>query len=409
MRILSVILAGGEGKRLYPLTRDRAKPAVPFGGRYRIVDFVLSNMVNSGFIRIKVLTQFKSHSLNNHITRYWSLAPTHDLFIELVPAQMRVGPWWYKGSADAIYQSLDIITAENPDYVCVFGADHVYRMDLRQMLDFHMEREAELTVAAIPVPAKKALGFGITEVDREGRMVGFEEKPAKPNEIPNRSGWALASMGNYIFNTDALVKEIVRDAEDESSAHDFGRNIITSMFERYPVYVYDFSTNVIPGDTDREHGYWKDVGDIDTYWKAHMDLVSVTPTFNLYNYKWPIGTGYLHLPPAKFVFANEKKRRVGIATDSMVSEGCIISGGHINRTVLGPKVRINSFVHVTDSVLMEDVEIGRYAQIRKAVIDKHAYIAPGVKIGYDLEHDRKRFTVTPGGVAVIPRKSVVEK
>ncbi len=409
LKILSVVLAGGEGKRLYPLTRDRAKPAVPFAGRYRIVDFVLSNMINSGFLRIKVLTQFKSNSLNNHISRHWSIAPNMDIYVELVPAQMRVGPWWYKGSADAIYQSLDIITDENPDYVCVFGADHIYRMDLRQMLDFHMEREAELTVAAVPAPVKEARGFGIIEIDTEGRMIGFEEKPERPKEIPGRPGWALCSMGNYIFNTNVLVQEIIRDAQDESSAHDFGRNIITSMYERYPVYVYDFSKNVVPGNEGKEVGYWRDVGDIDTYWKAHMDMVSVSPTFNLYNYRWPIRTGTKPLPPAKFVFANETERRVGIATDSMVSEGCIISGGHINRTVIGPRCRINSYSYVTDTVINENVDVGRYAQIRNAVIDKHSYIAPGVKIGYDPEYDRSRFTVTPGGVVVIPRKSVVEK
>lgn len=409
MRILSVVLAGGEGKRLYPLTRDRAKPSVSFAGRYRIVDFVLSNMVNSGFLRIKVLTQFKSNSLNNHISRYWAMAPNHDLYCELVPAQMRVGPWWFKGSADAIYQSLDIITAEEPDYVVVFGADHVYRMDLRQMLDLHIEREAELTVAAVPVPIEDAHKLGVMDVDRDGRMIGFEEKPQHPKPMPGNPNMALASMGNYIFNTDVLVSEIVKDAADETSAHDFGKNIITSMFERRPVYVYDFSKNVVPGDTDNDRGYWKDVGDIDTYWKAHMDLASVTPSFNLYNLQWPIRTGFRPLPPAKFVFANEQERRVGMATDSLVSEGCIISGGRINKTVLGPICRINSFAYVTDSVLNENVEIGRHAMIRNAVIDKHTVIAPGVKIGYDAEHDRKRFTVTPGGIVVIPRKSIVEK
>jgi len=409
MRILSVVLAGGEGKRLYPLTRDRAKPAVPFGGRYRIVDFVLSNMVNSGFLRIKVLTQFKSNSLNNHISRYWALAPNHDIYVELVPAQMRVGPWWYKGSADAIFQNLDIIIYEKADYVCVFGADHVYRMDIRQMLDHHIEREAELTVAAVPVPVEEAASFGIIEVDREWKMIGFAEKPEKPKEIPNRPGWALASMGNYIFNTEALVQEIKKDAESDTSSHDFGRNIIASMFERYPVYVYDFSSNIVPGSTALDRGYWKDVGDIDTYWKAHMDMVAVSPSFNLYNYEWPIRTGFKPLPPAKFVFANEKERRVGIATDSMVSEGCIISGGHINRSVLGPNVRINSFAYVTDSVLLEGVEVGRYVQIRNTIIDKHSHIANGVRIGYDPEADRKRFTVTPNGIVVIARQSRVEK
>jgi glucose-1-phosphate adenylyltransferase len=277
------------------------------------------------------------------------------------------------------------------------------------MLDHHIEREAGLTVAAVPVPIEEASLFGIIEVDREWRMVGFEEKPEKPKEIPNRPGWALASMGNYIFNNDELVREIKNDAENTASAHDFGRNIITSMFERCPVYVYDFSSNIVPGSTEHDKGYWKDVGDIDTYWKAHMEMVAVTPVFNLYNYQWPIRTGFKPLPPAKFVFANEKQRRVGIATDSMVSEGCIISGGHINRSVLGPNVRINSFSYVTDCVLLEGVEVGRYAQIRNTIIDKHSYIGAGVRIGYDLEEDRKRFTVTPSGIVVIPRQSRVEK
>lgn len=407
-KILTMILAGGEGKRLYPLTRDRAKPAVPFAGRYRLIDFVLSNFINSGFLKIKVLTQFKSNSLNKHLNRYWSMAPTQGFFVEAVPAQMRMGPWWYKGNADAVYQSLEIITDGDPDYVCVFGADHIYRMDTRQMLDFHMDTMAELTVAAIPVPIGEAHKFGIIQADRDGRMVNFVEKPSEPMGMPDRPDMVLASMGNYIFNADALIREIVRDSKDDNSTHDFGRDIVTSMFERCPVFVYDFSKNRVPGTGETDQGYWKDVGDLDTYYDVHMDLVSVTPIFNLYNYEWPIRTGLKPMPPAKFVFADQRGHRVGYATDSMVCEGCIISGGRINRCILSPGVRINSYSSVSDSILMEGVEIGRRAKIRRAIIDKEVYIPPGVRIGFDPEEDRKRFTVTPKGVVVIPKRTVIE-
>lgn len=406
-KILTIVMAGGEGKRLQPLTRDRAKPAVPFAGRYRIIDFVLSNFVNSGFLRIKVLTQFKSNSLNKHLNRYWSLAPSQGFFVEAVPAQMRHGPWWYRGSADAVYQSMDIITAEDPDFVCVFGADHIYRMDTRQMLDYHTARRAEMTVAAIPVPIGESHKFGIIQINGEGRMTNFVEKPAEPMPMPDRPDMALASMGNYIFNTDTLIREICRDAEDEKSVHDFGKNIVTSMYQEYPVYAYDFSTNKIEGAKKNEEGYWKDIGDLDTYYQAHMDLVSVSPAFNLYNYKWPIRSGGKPMPPAKFVFADKKSHRVGSATDSMVCEGCIVSGGQIHRSILGPGVRVNSYSSVTDSVIMEHTEIGRRAKIRHAIIDKECYISPGVRIGYDPVEDRERFDVTPDGVVVIPKGTIV--
>jgi glucose-1-phosphate adenylyltransferase len=403
-KLLAMILAGGEGRRLDPLTRDRAKPAVPFGGRYRIIDFVLSNMANSGILRMKVLVQYKSESLNTHVQRGWRLTSLLNQYVELVPAQMRVGPKWFEGSADAIYQNLNIITDEEPEYTFVFGADHVYRMDVRQMLDFHVEKKAELTVAAIPIPVSEASEFGIIEVDAEGRMVGFTEKPkSDAKTIPGDPTRCLASMGNYLFTTDALVQEIVRDAGDPGSAHDFGKSIVASMYQRKRVYVYDFAKNVVPGQTVRERGYWRDVGSIEAYFQANMDLVDVDPIFSLYNDQWPIFTVQYNYPPAKFVFNNEKDHRVGRATDSLVSEGCIISGGQVHHCILSPKVRVNSYAQVEDSILFENVNIGRHCKIRRAIIDKHVEIPPHTTIGYDPEKDRKHFHVTDNGIVIIPK------
>jgi glucose-1-phosphate adenylyltransferase len=408
-KLLAMILAGGEGRRLDPLTRERAKPAVPFGGRYRIIDFVLSNFANSGILRMKVLVQYKSESLNAHIQRGWRLTALLNQYVELVPAQMRVGPKWFEGSADAIYQNLNIITDEEPEYTFIFGADHVYRMDVRQMLDFHVERKAELTVAAIPIPVAEAHEFGIIEVDSEGRMIGFTEKPKTgAKTIPGDPTRCLASMGNYLFTTDALVQEIVRDAGDPSSAHDFGKSIVASMYQRKRVYVYDFAKNVVPGQTERERGYWRDVGSIEAYFQANMDLVDVDPIFSLYNDQWPIFTIQYNYPPAKFVFNNEKDHRVGRATDSLVSEGCIISGGHVHHSILSPKVRVNSFSTVEDSILFENVNIGRHCKIRRAIIDKHVEIPPHTTIGFDLEKDRKQFHVTEGGMVIIPKGMRIE-
>ncbi len=402
-KTLAMILAGGAGTRLEPLTRERAKPAVPFGGRYRIIDFVLSNFANSGIYRMKVLTQYKSDSLNKHLSRAWRMTAFLGHYVETVPAQMRTGMDWYKGSADAIYQNLNIITDEEPDYIFAFGADHVYRMDCQQMLDFHIARKAACTVAAIPVPIEEGKDFGIIDVGADGRMKGFVEKPKNPPPMPGNSKMCLASMGNYLFSTDALVKEVVRDAADENSAHDFGKSIISELYKREPVYVYDFAQNTIPGQEPKERGYWRDVGNIDTYYQSNMDLVEVDPIFNLYNDRWPMYTQPNNLPPAKFVFADREHHRVGHATDSLVSEGCIISGGHVNRSVLSPKVRVNSFSEVQDSILFENVTIGRRCRIRRAIIDKNVEIPPGMTIGYDLEEDRRRFHVTPGGVVVIPK------
>jgi glucose-1-phosphate adenylyltransferase len=402
-KTLAMILAGGAGTRLEPLTRERAKPAVPFGGRYRIIDFVLSNFANSGIYRMKVLTQYKSDSLNKHLSRAWRMTAFLGHYVETVPAQMRTGMDWYKGSADAIYQNLNIITDEEPDHIFVFGADHVYRMDCQQMLDFHISRKAACTVAAIPVPIEEGKEFGIIDMGPDGRMKGFVEKPSNPPPMPGNPKMCLASMGNYLFSTDSLVKEVVRDAADEASAHDFGKSIISQLYKHEPVYVYDFAQNTIAGQEEKERGYWRDVGNIDTYYQSNMDLVEVDPIFNLYNDRWPMYTQPNNLPPAKFVFADREHNRVGHATDSLVSEGCIISGGSVNRSVLSPKVRVNSFSEVEDSILFENVTIGRRCRIRRAIIDKNVEIPQGMTIGYDPVEDKRRFHVTPEGVVVIPK------
>jgi len=403
MKILAMILAGGAGTRLDPLTRERAKPAVPFGGRYRIVDFCLSNFVNSGIYKIKVLTQYKSDSLNNHLSRAWRMTAFLGHYVESVPAQMRTGMDWYKGSADAIYQNLNIITDEEPEHTFVFGADHVYRMDARQMVDFHVQKKADCTVAAIPVPIEQGREFGIIDVGPDGEMKGFLEKPKDPPPIPGDPTKCLASMGNYLFRTDALVQEIVRDAAQEQSVHDFGKSIISEMFKQSRVYVYDFAQNQWAGMQDKERGYWRDVGNIDVYYQSNMDLVEVDPIFNLYNDEWPIYTHSENLPPAKFVFADAANNRVGHATDSLISEGCIVSGGSVNRSVLSPKVRVNSYSTVDECILFENVNVGRRCRIRRAVIDKNVEIPAGTTIGHDPAEDKRRFQVTPGGLVVIPK------
>ena len=404
-RVLALVLAGGEGRRLWPLTADRAKPAVPIGGRYRLIDFVLSNLVNSGFNKIKVLTQYMSDSLNNHLSRGWRLPAMLDQYVEAVPAQQRRGREWFKGSADAIYQSLNVITDEDPDMVLVFGGDHVYKMDVRQMLDFHLEVGAECTVAAIPVPVELARSFGVIEVDSSWRIISFTEKVENPPEIPGRPGWALASMGNYIFNTRLLVQQLLHDAEGKTTQHDFGRNILPEMVGKRALYAYDFMRNEIPGMDERERGYWRDVGTIQQYYLANMDLIQVVPVFNLYNPRWPLHTWMRSLPPAKFVFNEETHdggRRVGFATDSLISEGCIVSGGYIDRSVLGPRVRVNSYAEVRSSILFEGVDIGRHCRIQRAIIDKNVRIPAGTEIGYDPEADQRRFQVSDG-IVVIPK------
>ncbi len=387
-RVLAIVLAGGEGRRLLPLTADRAKPAVPIGGRYRLIDFVLSNLVNSGILKVKVLTQYKSDSLNVHLSRGWHLPSSLDVFIDSVPAQQRTGKSWFQGSADAIFQSMNHITDEQPEHVVVFSADHLYRMDVQQMLDFHIESGADMTVAAIPVPVKEARDFGVLAADAAGRMTAFVEKPQVPPEMVDRPGFAFASMGNYIWRTEALIEEIHRDASAEGGSHDFGKNILPSLIDRLKVSVYDFDKNEIPGQEDRERGYWRDVGTIEAYFDANMDLVSVHPIFNLYNHRWPIRTWAQPFPPAKFVFADEETARMGIATDSLVSEGCIVSGGRIDRSVLSPAVRVNSYAHVEESILFEGVEVGRNAKIRRAIVDKNVHVPERYEIGFDHAADR---------------------
>ncbi|HLK45979.1 MAG TPA: glucose-1-phosphate adenylyltransferase [Acidimicrobiales bacterium] len=398
--VLAMILAGGEGKRLHPLTRDRAKPAVPFGGRYRIIDLVLSNFVNSGIFKINVLTQYKAGSLMQHLARGWQLAQQLGHYVAPVPASQNVGRQWFRGSADAVFQNLDLVANERPRWVCVFGADHIYKMDVRQMLAFHAERRADITVAAIPVPAADAHRYGIVECDAERRVVGFVEKPTP---APEASGTRLASMGLYVFTTDVLVDAVTQDAARPDSTHDFGRDVLPRAIATHRVYAYDFSTNSVPGMSEAERGYWRDVGTIDAYWQASADLVSVSPVFSLYNPAWPIYSAYYPSPPAKFVFADRERNRMGMATDSMVSEGCIISGGHVDRSILSPRVRVNSFAEVSESVLFDGVEVGRHARIRRAIVDKNVVVPPGTRIGFDLEVDRRRFTVSEGGIVVVPK------
>ena len=397
---LAIVLAGGEGKRLYPLTRDRAKPAVPFGGRYRIIDFVLSNFVNSGIFKINVLTQYKSGSLMQHLARGWQLAPQMGHYVAPVPATMNLGREWFRGSADAVFQNLDLLAAERPSYVCIFGADHIYQMDVGQMLDVHRERLADVTVGVIPVPATESDQYGIVECDADGHIVGFSEKPPVASDA---TGSLLASMGLYIFDCAVLVRAVTEDAERVDSTHDFGRDILPRMVDRGRVFAYDFSTNVVPNTNEQQRGYWRDVGTLDAYWRASADLISVTPVLNLYNSAWPILSAYYPHPPAKFLFSDAEQQRIGMATNSLVSEGTIISGGHVERSVLGPRCRVNSFSYVSESVLFDGVEVGRHARIRRAIIDKNVRIPPGMAIGFDEAEDRRRFTVSEQGIVAIPK------
>jgi glucose-1-phosphate adenylyltransferase len=405
--VFGIVLAGGEGKRLMPLTLDRAKPAVPFGGNYRLIDFALSNLVNGGFRRIVVLTQYKSHSLDRHIAQTWHLSPLLGNYVTPVPAQMRRGPYWFSGSADAIYQNLNLLYDERPDYVAVFGADNIYRMDPGQMLAQHIETGAAVTVAALRAPLSQADQFGVIEAGADGHTItAFREKPKDAVGLPDAPDKVFASMGNYLFSTDALIEAVTSDAGADESKHDMGGNIVPMLVASGAGHVYDFSRNVVPGESERDHGYWRDVGTLDAYFDSHMDLVSVDPVFNLYNTEWPILTWHEPLPPAKFVFDEEGRR--GHAVDSMVCAGVVISGASARRAVLSPGVHVHSFAEVEDAVLMQGVDVGRGAVVRRAILDKNVRVAPGAQIGVDPAADRERFTISDGGVVVIGKGQVVD-
>jgi len=400
-RVLAIVLAGGEGKRLFPLTADRAKPAVPFGGNYRLIDFVLSNLVNAGYMRIAVLTQYKSHSLDRHVATAWNVSGPTQQYIASVPAQQRRGKRWYSGSADAIVQSLNLIYDDAPDYVLVLGADHVYRMDPSQMVEDHIASGKAATVAGIRVPRAEAHAFGCIQADDDGTITEFLEKPSDPPGTPDDPDVTYASMGNYCFSTEALIKALLEDEQNEDSAHDMGGDIIPFFVAQGEANVYDFSRNEVPGATERDHGYWRDVGTIDSFYEAHMDLISSHPVFNLYNKAWPIhATEDGNLPPAKFVMG-------GIAQESIVASGSIISGATVRNSVLSTDVRVEEGATVEGSVLMPGVRVGKGAVVRHCILDKNVYVSDGEIIGVDTERDRQRFTVSDNGVVCVGKSEVI--
>ncbi|MBI4716158.1 MAG: glucose-1-phosphate adenylyltransferase [Nitrospirae bacterium] len=398
--VFTMILAGGRGERLHPLTTHRAKPAVPFGGKYRIIDITLSNCLNSGLRRIGVLVQYKSLSLDRHIREGWQiLSSALDEYIITIPPQQRVGEEWYRGTADAIYQNFYVIEALNPRHLLVLSGDHIYKMDYSDMLRFHLDKGADATLAVIEIPVEESSRFGIVEVDEESRIHGFQEKPKEnPRTIPGAPHLALGSMGVYLFNLESLVPILQEDAGRETS-HDFGKDILPAMIHTHKVVAYNFKDL-----NKKEAPYWRDIGTLDAYWEANMDLVSVDPIFNLYDPDWPIRTYQGQHPPAKFVFAQESEGgRLGVALDSIVCGGCIVSGGRVQNSVLSPRVRVNSYTEVTESILLENVDIGRHCRIRRTIIDKDVHVPPGTTIGYDPEEDRKRFFVSDSGIVVVAK------
>lgn len=407
-KVLAIVLAGGEGKRLMPLTADRAKPAVPFGGIYRLIDFALSNVVNSGYAKIIVLTQYKSHSLDRHVSQAWRLASPLGHYVAPIPAQQRRGKSWYTGSADAIYQSFNAIIDERPDIVVVVGADHVYRMDFSDMVAQHLDTGADCTVAAIRQPIGMADQFGVMEVGEDGRRItAFREKPQDPRGLPDAPHEVYASMGNYVFTSEALMDAVRSDAEADSS-HDMGGDIVPSFVACGTAHAYDFADNVVPGSTDRDRGYWRDVGSIDSYFDAHLDLTSIVPVFNLYNYAWPMNTHHGMYPPAKFVHADGE--RAGGATNSVVSPGVVVSGGHVDNSVLSPGVFVHSYSAVRDCVLLDGVDVGRHCQLDRVIVDKGVRVPAGMRLGVDDEEDRARgLHVTESGITVVGKGHVFDE
>jgi glucose-1-phosphate adenylyltransferase len=403
-KILGMVLAGGRGERLYPLTQDRAKPAVPFGGIYRIIDFTLSNCLNSNIRRLNLLTQYKSLSLNRHIMQGWNiLNPELDEYINLIPAQQRVSEDWYLGTADAIYQNIYVLQMDRPDLILILSADHIYKMNYMEMIAYHQERRADLTVAVIEMSKDFSRDLGVLQVNEEFRIIGFEEKPAIPKTLPGNPDLILGNMGVYVFNTDVLVRRVIEDAKDPNSQHDFGRNVIPAMIDQDRVYAYSFRD-----ENKKVAKYWRDVGTVDAYYEASMDLVAIDPLFNLYDQDWPIRTYHPPAPPAKTVFFEEDKGgRMGAAYNSILSSGCIISGGKVIRSILSPQVRIHSYAEVHDSILMHGVDVGRYARLNRVIVDKRVRIPEGYQIGFHLEEDAKKFTVTESGIVVIAKGTLL--